>query len=1205
MGRRMIGLGILVCVMFGLAACGDDANEGDAGAGDGGADDSDAPSPGSSITFSDISATEITASWGRASDDVTASAKLEYKLVKARAPESIDSIGELDDTGDDVEVVQDFTPDLSSKVVTGLAPGTKYFFAVIVRDKSKNPALYEPTSVETLDNSAPVAGSDIAFTDLTGTSVTLKWGVASDDITEQGALEYKVVKATSNQAIDTLGEISTLDSHGIVQNFTAAVTIKEVQGLTSGKTYAFAVVVRDEAGNEALYSPASVTTPDTVAPIAGDAINFANITAHSFTVKWGKATDSVSGQDKLKYKLVRAVTAESVGTLAKTDDAPASNLVFDYTADVDHAELTNLSSSARYYLAVVVEDEAGNKTLYAAAAVTTLDVSAPVVGTALSFDDIATESLSVHWGAATDDLTAAGLLQYKVVRASNVADIDTLGEIEAITSGASLVKDFTASITSAQATGLSGSTEYAFSVVVRDEVGNQAIYTPASRSTLDVIPPALGSAITFSSVGATSLTVSWGEATDDVTAADALQYKLVRAGDAAAIDTLEEADGISGADLILDFTANATTAPLTGLAPTTSYAFGVVVKDGAGNKALFAPETISTLDVSAPAPGNALSFTSVMATSLTVEWGAATDDVTAASDLEYKVVRGASTSAIDSVEEVDAITSGPQLVLDYTANATSAPATGLSSSSTYAFAVVVRDAAGNKAIYSPALQASLDVTAPTIGTAISFASVAATSMTLNWGRASDTVTDQEDLQYKVVGSQDPTDIDSLDEIDTITSGPSLLHDFSADIITLPVAGLSSSTAYSFSVVVRDTSGNQALYGPATQSTVDVIAPTTGVAISFTNTVSTSVTVNWGAASDDITSTSDLSYKIVRAATTAEIDTVLEADAITSGAGLVVTYTPNITSRNATGLTALATYAFAVIVRDAAGNKALYTPATVTTPDGTAPAVGTGIRFSAVSTSGYTLNWGAATDDTTAQAALEYKLVRATSSAAIDTPAEADSVTGGDLLVDWTANTLTKAITGLSAGDFRFYSIVVRDTSLNMAVYTPNSRVAGPILYLSTTATTGGFGGPSAADALCSSARDIRASTDAAVKAVLAQGTTRRACTTANCSNPADNIDWPLIPSTTYYNYDGQVIGTTNPAGIFIFPVMNAAAPGSGYYAFTGLTADWRNTTLNCTDWTDGVVGIDVDVGLPRYADSNMIAAASVRCNALTRLLCTE
>jgi len=66
----------------------------------------------------------------------------------------------------------------------------------------------------------------------------------------------------------------------------------------------------------------------------------------------------------------------------------------------------------------------------------------------------------------------------------------------------------------------------------------------------------------------------------------------------------------------------------------------------------------------------------------------------------------------------------------------------------------------------------------------------------------------------------------------------------------------------------------------------------------------------------------LQYKLVKALSSGDIDTVAKADAITS-ADLVMDWTPNITSTMVSGLNVTTTYYFAVLVKDEAENKALY------------------------------------------------------------------------------------------------------------------------------------------------------------------------------------------------------------------------------------------------------------------------------------------
>ncbi|MBS0619136.1 MAG: fibronectin type III domain-containing protein, partial [Spirochaetes bacterium] len=110
------------------------------------------------------------------------------------------------------------------------------------------------------------------------------------------------------------------------------------------------------------------------------------------------------------------------------------------------------------------------------------------------------------------------------------------------------------------------------------------------------------------------------------------------------------------------------------------------------------------------------------------------------------------------------------------------------------------------------------------------------------------------------------------------------------------------------------------------------------------------------------------------------------------------------------------------------------------PDTTPPSFITGISFSTVGTNSLTVNWGIAADNRDAQATLQYKLVKDDSAAAnINSITLADARTGGDLLMDWTANTTTKVVTSLTGGATYFFAVIVKDAVGNMSLYSPQSQ----------------------------------------------------------------------------------------------------------------------------------------------------------------------
>jgi hypothetical protein len=114
-------------------------------------------------------------------------------------------------------------------------------------------------------------------------------------------------------------------------------------------------------------------------------------------------------------------------------------------------------------------------------------------------------------------------------------------------------------------------------------------------------------------------------------------------------------------------------------------------------------------DTTAPVPGNSgtLTITRLTTKSVRLNWTAATDNVTSVANLQYAVYR--STKRVTSLAGAEAST----LIANYANNITTYTATGLNSKSTYYFSVVVRDEAGNKAVYQFALRAGSRTTTVT------------------------------------------------------------------------------------------------------------------------------------------------------------------------------------------------------------------------------------------------------------------------------------------------------------------------------------------------------------------------------------------------------------------------------------------------------------------------------------------------------------
>ncbi len=201
-----------------------------------------------------------------------------------------------------------------------------------------------------------------------------------------------------------------------------------------------------------------------------------------------------------------------------------------------------------------------------------------------------------------------------------------------------------------------------------DAEGNNAIQ--ASRSVIkDVAAPIVN-------VGS-DLTTN-GEATLNATASDAsgLSYAWTK---------------ISGPGSVT-FGANSSKDTTVTAATEGSYVLRLTVTDTAGNSGF--DELIMVKD-GKPTPGSFSASTNVSQTGFTLNWSAASDTVTSASDLQYFVCSGVDAAAIDTVAECEAAT----IEMSYAANTLILAITGKTPSISYYYNVVVIDSAGNKSLY--------------------------------------------------------------------------------------------------------------------------------------------------------------------------------------------------------------------------------------------------------------------------------------------------------------------------------------------------------------------------------------------------------------------------------------------------------------------------------------------------------------------------
>jgi chitodextrinase len=385
-----------------------------------------------------------------------------------------------------------------------------------------------------------------------------------------------------------------------------------------------------------------------------------------------------------------------------------------------------------------------------------------------------------------------------------------------------------------------------------------------------------------------------------------------------------------------------------------------------------------------------LTASNVSSTGLTLTWTAAQDDTEVTG---YKIYK-----------EADILTTVAGNVLSYHVS-------GLIPDAAYTFLVEAGDAAGNWTTTGPAITITTleDHTTPTEDTTapawpqeseLTASDVSTTGLTLTWTEAQD---DTGVTGYKIYKEAD------------------ILTTVAGNVLSYHVTGLIQDTTYTFKVEAGDAADNWTTTGPAitittledhTTPTEDTTAPTwpqeSDLAASGVST--TGLTLTWTAAQDN---TDVTGYKIYK------------------GTDLLATVAGNVLSYHVTGLTQDTAYTFRVEAGDVAGNWSTNGPLkevttledhTTPTEDTTAPTwpPESDLATSGVSTTGLTLTWTAAQDDTSVTG---YKLYK-----------------GTDLLATVSGNVLSYHVTGLTQDTAYTFRVEAGDAAGNWSTNGPLKSV---------------------------------------------------------------------------------------------------------------------------------------------------------------------
>jgi hypothetical protein len=175
----------------------------------------------------------VSVQWSAATDNVTAQNQLVYLLYQASA------------SGGENFATPSYTSaaGATSYNVGKLALSTKYYFVVRAQDQAgnidSNKVEVSATTLATTDTMPPTFAG-LTGASATGTSVSLSWSPASDNVTAASQITYLVYQAASSG-----GENYATSTYTTAPGATSFT----VSGLTPGSTYYFVVRAEDAAGN--------------------------------------------------------------------------------------------------------------------------------------------------------------------------------------------------------------------------------------------------------------------------------------------------------------------------------------------------------------------------------------------------------------------------------------------------------------------------------------------------------------------------------------------------------------------------------------------------------------------------------------------------------------------------------------------------------------------------------------------------------------------------------------------------------------------------------------------------------------------------------------------------------------------------------------------------------------------------------------------
>lgn len=200
----------------------------------------------------------------------------------------------------------------------------------------------------------PGEGGAVQVEDVRGSSFSIRFAPATDDVTAAADLRYAVYVGETRDAVEDPAQAASRAR--LVRDWGPAVASVPVDGLTPGKIYYVLVVVRDGHGKLAAYRVVEQKAVDDLVPpqVEAGRLTVAQVTDATAVVSWTRASDDTTAAEALRYQVM---------VVNGGDELPVGAALVGKTS----LKLAGLNPQTAYEINVHVIDQAGNKASYTAA----------------------------------------------------------------------------------------------------------------------------------------------------------------------------------------------------------------------------------------------------------------------------------------------------------------------------------------------------------------------------------------------------------------------------------------------------------------------------------------------------------------------------------------------------------------------------------------------------------------------------------------------------------------------------------------------------------------------------------------------------------------------------------------------------------------------------------------------------------------------